>query len=251
MARMNFFDQQSSQMIINIFGIEFNIIDKLTAPITVIAAHGLVRTLVIDVLACCINPYLFIFAVIWLVYVAWAYFRGSPPIDMTMEYIKQNQPNLGKNLDSMADHLLEIKMYKRLPQFKHNFMRQVEKSANSIFTHQVAIRWMTFRLDQSVALFSASAVALAMIAARTMALSHMTSILLVVLTLDPFLCFSLSVRMLSELGNLHPFVSRIQQLKDEAMIQPEDDWQRPFDKELKQTDWPNNGDVNFYNVSLR
>lgn len=102
-------------MMINIFGTEFNIIDKLTAPITIIAANGLVRTLLIDLIACCIYPYLFIFAVIWLSYVAWAFYRGSTPIDLTLEYIKQNQPSIGKSLDSVADHLLEIKMYKRLP----------------------------------------------------------------------------------------------------------------------------------------
>lgn len=92
---------------------------------------------------------------------------------------------------------------------------------------------------------------LAMIASRTEALSSMTCILLVILTLDPFLYFAISVRMLIELGNLHPFVSRISQLNEEAMIQPEDEWEKPNDKQLKQTDWPNNGDVNFYNVTLK
>jgi ABC-type bacteriocin/lantibiotic exporter with double-glycine peptidase domain len=205
---------------------------------------------VVLLVVCCINPWLFIFSVLGVIYSTCIINGGSKPVTLTQDFLKDNQPNLNSSVETLCLHLIEMRTYRRLDQFKQEFQDAVDKSANSIFTHQVAVRWISYRLDSVIALFGAATVGLTLAAARAGYLETVGLVFQVIVILDLYQFFSISIRMYGEIRNLHPFVRRIMELHAQTLIEPEDELNKDSDKQLTEG-WPTQGEVCFYDVSCK
>lgn len=117
-----------------------------------------------------------------------------------------------------------------------------------MFNYQTIQRWMSVRLDIICVTFGGVTAGLAMAFRNNPYISNELLILSLSLVTDVVIMFSITIRFAVELSSL--MVSS-QRTIEYTKLETEDELEKPGDKMLEDTKWPQKGEIRFEDVSMR
>ena len=126
-------------------------------------------------------------------------------------------------------------------------MQSGEKSANSTYCYYLVNRWVGIRLDSICVLFSVCT-AFFCISLKDSGIDRSLLTYSLQIVADIISIFSVSIRMFAEVEN---YMTSSQRIIEYTNIESEDLLVKPKDEEMKKIGWPNEGIVEFKNITMR
>ena len=142
------------------------------------------------------NPYLIIVAFFGVVYMIYTVKIGIPPMIESQRFDQLFYGPINQTFSMVINGMVTLRSYRKFDYFRIDFMKNIEKSANSTFCYIIANRWVGIRLDIICLIFS-MVTSILCICLRNVIDKKLLSFSLQLIT-DVIVLFSVSIRMFAE-----------------------------------------------------
>ena len=142
------------------------------------------------------NPYLIIVAFFGVVYMIYTVKIGIPPMIESQRFDQLFYGPINQTFSMVINGMVTLRSYRKFDYFRIDFMKNIEKSANSTFCYIIANRWVGIRLD-IICLIFAMVTSILCICLRNVIDKKLLSFSLQLIT-DVIVLFSVSIRMFAE-----------------------------------------------------
>ena len=143
-----------------------------------------------------VNPYLLIVAVFGVAYMIYTVKIGIPPMIESQRFDQLFYGPINQTFSMVINGMVTLRSYRKFDYFRIEFMKNIEKSANSTFCYIIANRWVGIRLDIICLIFGMVTTILC-ICLRNVIDKKLLSFSLQLIT-DVIVLFSVSIRMFAE-----------------------------------------------------
>ena len=121
---------------------------------------------------------------------------GIPPMIESQRFDQLFYGPINQTFSMVINGMVTLRSYRKFDYFRIDFMKNIEKSANSTFCYIIANRWVGIRLDIICLIFSMVTTILC-ICLRNVIDKKLLSFSLQLIT-DVIVLFSVSIRMFAE-----------------------------------------------------
>lgn len=205
------------------------------------------RTITVFIMLIVLQPYMLIPMFFAVIIMRWIFTRNIYVTNACQKLDSVYRGPLSTNFTNVVSGLVTLRTFDRLPYFENIFVDDLDKSCNVTFSMFCLQRQMTVQLDFVCVCVMVSSAAFTLFSKGPDADNKQLAFSLQILT-DVVVFFSVCIRFI---GMIENFMTSAQRLMDYTDLEKEDKILKDGDKKWIKEEWPQKGQIEFMNASMR
>lgn len=245
-SKILFFDSNPLGRIVTRFTKDMSVIDMLMTYYIIVISFGMLKLLATVIVIAFISPIVLIPAFFASIGMVMLVKLVGPVLVETQRVDSVIRGPIHNSFGMVVQGLVSFRSMEKLEFYRREFKRDMEKGAHVTFTYCGVSRWMGQRIDVCV-FFLTSIIAVGVVSYKDKVSTEKLAFTIQNIT-DVLVWFSFACRCFVELQN---FMTSSQRIVGYTELEPEDDLEKPGDKDLLEKNWPDKGEIRFEGATMR